>query len=443
MVVTKCMCFGRPLTPGGNRAWAGSSGLDRSSADYIGMLATVMNAIFLQATMESIGIPTRVQTAFRMSEVAEPYIRRRAIRHLEKGKVVIFAAGTGNPFFTTDTAASLRCAEINAEVVLKSTNVDEVFNDDPKHNPQARLLDTTLTRASSLLNVTLDENTYLAEKQLNSNWILMHAGNPGIPTTSEWLYEVLAPGARVGIDPFLSTSDAAEELKQYPPHPHFSLSPSIRQNLTSSNYQLSLCISPSLAAHHHRCHQTVHTVAVRVLSGENGGGKKFHSCARFSSCFFCLVAFGFSIAAERRRSVGTINITAGTNETYCVYNSDVATGYGVGAFLFLLSGESLLMVVTKCMCFGRPLTPGGNRAWSIIYFLSSWATFLVTESCLIAGATKNAYHTKYRGVIYVQNFSCESLRRGIFIVGAVFIVATMILNVYYYMYLTKPPLAMP
>ncbi|KAL5077318.1 hypothetical protein RYX36_016302 [Vicia faba] len=111
--------------------------------------------------MESIGVPTRVQTAFRMSEVAEPYIRRRAIRHLEKGKVVIFAAGTGNPFFTTDTAASLRCAEINAEVVLKATNVDEVFNDDPKHNPQARLLDTTLTRASSLLNVTLDENTYL------------------------------------------------------------------------------------------------------------------------------------------------------------------------------------------------------------------------------------------------------------------------------------------
>ncbi|KAK4786483.1 hypothetical protein SAY86_003172 [Trapa natans] len=92
-------------------SWAGISGLDRSSADYIGMLATVMNSIFLQATMESIGIPTRVQTAFRMSEVAEPYIRRRAVRHLEKGRVVIFAAGTGNPFFSTDTAAALRCAE--------------------------------------------------------------------------------------------------------------------------------------------------------------------------------------------------------------------------------------------------------------------------------------------------------------------------------------------
>ncbi|XP_008654512.1 uncharacterized protein [Zea mays] len=123
-------------------SWAGCSGLDRSSADYIGMLATVMNAIFLQATMESIGIPTRVQTAFRMSEVAEPYIRRRAVRHLEKGRVVIFAAGTGNPFFTTDTAAALRCAEINAEVMLKATNVDGVYDSDPRQNPNARLLET-------------------------------------------------------------------------------------------------------------------------------------------------------------------------------------------------------------------------------------------------------------------------------------------------------------
>ncbi|KAF7827816.1 fiber protein Fb34 [Senna tora] len=150
-----------------------------------------------------------------------------------------------------------------------------------------------------------------------------------------------------------------------------------------------------------------------------------------------LVAFGFAIAAERRRSVGIMRQDERTNETYCIYNSDVATGYGVGAFLFLLSGESLLMGVTKCMCFGRPLTPGTNRAWSIIYFMSSWATFLVAEACLIAGATKNAYHTKYRGMILAQNFSCESLRKGVFIAGAVFVVATMILNVYYYMYFTK------
>ncbi|KMZ73551.1 UMP kinase [Zostera marina] len=123
-------------------SWEGCSGLDRSSADYIGMLATVMNAMFLQATMESIGIPTRVQTAFLMSEVAEPYIRRRAVRHLEKGRVVIFAAGTGNPFFTTDTAAALRCAEINAEVLLKATNVDGVYDEDPKCNANAHLLNT-------------------------------------------------------------------------------------------------------------------------------------------------------------------------------------------------------------------------------------------------------------------------------------------------------------
>lgn len=177
-----------------------------------------------------------------------------------------------------------------------------------------------------------------------------------------------------------------------------------------------------------------------------------------------------------------------TNVTFCVYDSDVATGYGVGAFLFLLSSESLLMGVTKCMCFGRPLAPGSDRAWSIIYFISSWSvplalktnqnnvifkfsfllkvifllkefrftsmdqvvlspnpffmskfddcrmTFLVAEACVIAGATKNAYHTKY---LSAQTFSCESLRKGIFIAGAVFIVATMVLNVYFYMYFTK------
>ncbi|GAB2214628.1 hypothetical protein Drorol1_Dr00018985 [Drosera rotundifolia] len=151
----------------------------------------------------------------------------------------------------------------------------------------------------------------------------------------------------------------------------------------------------------------------------------------------CLVAFGFSIAAERRRSLGNIVMDERTNMTYCVYSSDVASGYGVGAFLFLLSSESLLMGVTRCMCFGRPLLPGSDRAWTIIYFFSSWATFLIAEACLIAGATKNAYHTKYRSMIHAQNFSCESLRKGIFITGAVFVVATMVLNVYYYMHFAK------
>ncbi|GBG88078.1 hypothetical protein CBR_g46449 [Chara braunii] len=119
--------------------WAGASGLDRASADQIGMIATVMNALFLQASLESLGVPTRVQTAFKMADVAEPYIRRRALRHLEKGRVVIFGAGTGNPFFTTDTAAALRAAEINAEVLLKATNVDGVYDSDPRKNPMAKL----------------------------------------------------------------------------------------------------------------------------------------------------------------------------------------------------------------------------------------------------------------------------------------------------------------
>ncbi|KAH9626819.1 hypothetical protein KSS87_002464 [Heliosperma pusillum] len=150
-----------------------------------------------------------------------------------------------------------------------------------------------------------------------------------------------------------------------------------------------------------------------------------------------LIAFGFAIAAERRRSHGTIIIDEHNNATYCSYSSDVATGYGVGGFLFLLSSESLLMGVTKCMCFGRPLTPGNSRAWTIIYFFSSWLTFLVAEACLIAGATKNAYHTKYRHVIHAQNFSCESLRKGVFIAGAIFVLINMTLNIYYYIYFAK------
>ncbi len=110
---------------------ASQQGMDRVSADYMGMLATVINALALRDGLESAGVPARVQTAINIQQVAEPYIRRRAIRHLEKKRVVIFAAGTGNPFFTTDTAAALRAAEIGAEVVLKATKVDGVFDSDP------------------------------------------------------------------------------------------------------------------------------------------------------------------------------------------------------------------------------------------------------------------------------------------------------------------------
>jgi uridylate kinase len=146
--VRKALDVQMAIVVGGGNIWRGqnaaAAGLDRSQGDYMGMLATVINALDLQATLERLGQPTRVQSAIEMSEIAEPYIRRRAIRHLEKGRVVIFAAGTGNPFFTTDTAAALRAAEIDADVILRGTHsgVDGIYTDDPKVNPDATKLDT-------------------------------------------------------------------------------------------------------------------------------------------------------------------------------------------------------------------------------------------------------------------------------------------------------------
>jgi len=127
------------IVVGGGNFWRGrsSSGMDRTTADHMGMLATVINALALQDALEGKGVPTRVQTALEMPRVAELYIRRRAIRHLEKGRVVIFACGTGNPFFSTDTAAVLRAAEIEAEAILLAKNVDAVYDCDPKLNPNA------------------------------------------------------------------------------------------------------------------------------------------------------------------------------------------------------------------------------------------------------------------------------------------------------------------
>ncbi len=130
---------------GGGNIFRGVSGatkgMDRATADYMGMLATVINALALQDALEKLGLKTRVQSAIEMKEIAEPYIRRRAIRHLEKGRVVIFAAGTGNPFFTTDTAAALRAAEINADVLLKATKVDGIYTADPEKVKDAKKLD--------------------------------------------------------------------------------------------------------------------------------------------------------------------------------------------------------------------------------------------------------------------------------------------------------------
>ena len=131
---------------GGGNIWRGmtgaGAGMDRAQADYMGMLATVINSLALQDTLERLGQPTRVQTAIHMSQVAEPYIRRKAIRHLDKGRVVIFAAGTGNPFFTTDTAAALRAVEIEADAMLRGTHsgVEGLYTADPRTNPDATLI---------------------------------------------------------------------------------------------------------------------------------------------------------------------------------------------------------------------------------------------------------------------------------------------------------------
>ncbi len=146
-VAEKIVCVYRmevqvAIVIGGGNIWRGQAtvarGMDRATADYMGMAATVINALALQDALERNGIKTRVMTAIEMREMAEPYIRRRAIRHLEKGRVVIFAAGTGNPYFTTDTAAALRAVEIGAQVMLKATKVDAVYDSDPTTNPQAK-----------------------------------------------------------------------------------------------------------------------------------------------------------------------------------------------------------------------------------------------------------------------------------------------------------------
>ena len=133
------------ITVGGGNIFRGlagaAEGMDRAQADYIGMLATIMNALALQEGLERAGVDTRVQSAISMQEVAEPYIRRKAIRHLEKGRVVIFTGGTGNPYFTTDTTAALRACEIDAEAILKATQVDGIYDSDPHANPDATKFD--------------------------------------------------------------------------------------------------------------------------------------------------------------------------------------------------------------------------------------------------------------------------------------------------------------
>ncbi|HJQ66852.1 MAG TPA: UMP kinase [Gemmatimonadales bacterium] len=173
-------------------AQASGQGMDRVSADYMGMLATVINALALQDILEKKGLDTRVMSAIRMEELAEPYIRRRAVRHLEKGRVVIFAGGTGNPYFSTDTAAVLRALEIEAQVILKATNVDGVYTADPKKVPDARFL-TELTFQEALVNgyAVMDANAFGLCKENRLPIIVFNINQPGATA------RVLA-GERVG-----------------------------------------------------------------------------------------------------------------------------------------------------------------------------------------------------------------------------------------------------
>jgi uridylate kinase len=164
-------------------ATASREGLDRVSADYMGMLATVINALALQDVLEKIGVDTRVMTAIRMESLAEPYIRRRAIRHLEKGRLIIFAAGTGNPFFSTDTAGVLRALEIDAQVILKATNVDGIFTGDPRTDPDATFLPELSYQEAIVKNyAVMDANAFGLCKANQLPIVVFNINQPGAIT---------------------------------------------------------------------------------------------------------------------------------------------------------------------------------------------------------------------------------------------------------------------
>ena len=159
---------------------AASKGIDRVQADYMGMLATVINGLALQSSLEGKGIQTRLQTALKMEAIAEPYIKRRAVRHLEKKRVVIFSAGTGNPFFTTDSAAVLRAIEINADVILKGTRVDGVYNIDPEKNKNAIKFDKISFDEAITKNLKImDSTAFTLSKENNLPIIVFNMNKPG------------------------------------------------------------------------------------------------------------------------------------------------------------------------------------------------------------------------------------------------------------------------
>ncbi|XP_073017306.1 uncharacterized protein [Primulina huaijiensis] len=152
---------------------------------------------------------------------------------------------------------------------------------------------------------------------------------------------------------------------------------------------------------------------------------------------FDLIAFGLAVAAEQRRSTGVVKKDSEDNYQYCVYDSDIATGFGVGAFLFVLISQVLIMIASRCFCFGKSLNPGGSRACACLLFIFVWVTFFIAESCLLAGSVRNAYHYKYTVKFFDNPPTCETVRRGVFAAGAVFVLLFCLLSEFYYVNYSK------
>ncbi|KAK4744298.1 hypothetical protein SAY87_010610 [Trapa incisa] len=150
-----------------------------------------------------------------------------------------------------------------------------------------------------------------------------------------------------------------------------------------------------------------------------------------------LIAFSLAVAAEQRRSTATIIQDKEKEYNYCQYDSDIATGYGVGAFLFLMVSQAIVMAVTRCFCCGKSLGPSSSRAWAIILFITCWVFFIIAEMCLLAGSVRNAYHTKYRTIFSENPPSCQTVRKGVFGAGAAFVFFNTIVSLFYYICYAK------
>ncbi|KAH6795711.1 hypothetical protein C2S51_036697 [Perilla frutescens var. frutescens] len=150
-----------------------------------------------------------------------------------------------------------------------------------------------------------------------------------------------------------------------------------------------------------------------------------------------LIAFGLAVAAEQRRSTGSTKKDSEDDYQYCVYSSDIATGYGVGAFLLLMASQVIITAASRCFCCGNPLKPGGSRACAVLLFIFCWITFFIAEVCLLAGSVRNAYHTKYRRLFFDNEPNCETVRKGVFAAGAAFVLITGIVSEFYYVSYSK------